>query len=361
MKNNSKKILLIAGVLSVVILALSVNGGNNLFSAQGTYNLIIKTSPVGCTVAVTGVGSKVSDASGIASFSVTDGTYAVSIVKTGFTSVSFSKTVNQSKTIIVVLSALELNKYTLTVNVNPTGSSISIPGQTGTPTSTGMTFSVVAGTYVAAVSKIGYITQTPTIVVSGDTTTAVTLLPMTYTVTISTSPESCIVTFETQTKISTGGVATFTGITAGTYSVQVSKAGYYSQTDSLTVSTDTTKSYSLALITYDLIIGTTPSGCSVTLSGIGTKTSDTGYVTFNNVPPGTYTITASKTGYTTMIRTVTVGSDETINIALNPGEGSESPVPPVPQQKTTNYTLIYVAIATIALVGLLVYLRRRKK
>jgi hypothetical protein len=361
MKEKSTKIILGAAVLAIIIVALSLSSsGTGIFSAQGTYTIIVKTSPVGCNVIVTGVGSKVSDASGIASFSVTDGTYAITVGKEGYTSVSFSKTITQSKTFIVVLSALQLNKYTLTVNVNPTGSTISIPGQTGTTTSTGMTFSLVAGTYVATISKNGYVTQTPTITVAGDMTTTATLLPMTYTVTLSTTPASCIVTFETQTKISTTGTATFTGITAGTYAVQVAKTGYYTQTDSLTISADTTKSYTLQLITYELIIGTTPAGCTVILSGIGTKTSDGGYVTFENVPPGTYTLTASKTGYTTITRTITVGADETINIALAPGENPESPVPPIPQEKPADYMLLFVAIAVISLVAILVYLRRKK-
>ncbi len=59
-------------------------------------------------------------------------------------------------------------------------------------------------------------------------------------------------------------------------------------------------------------------GASVTLSGVGTKTTGTdGVVYFRNVPPGDYTLTVEKEGYYTSTRTISVKNDIDVTVNLN--------------------------------------------
>lgn len=65
------------------------------------------------------------------------------------------------------------------------------------------------------------------------------------------------------------------------------------------------------------------SGATVVLtdsdSDATTKTTDSdGETTFDNVDPGEYTLTCSKSGYTTETQTITVTGDATIDVVLTP-------------------------------------------
>jgi len=189
------------------------------------------------------------------------------------------------------------------------------------------------------------------------------LTPALRTLTINTVPTACNVTIVgTGSKTSTGGSATFSNLALGTYTVIVSKTGYYTSTTGVTITDDRTVTVSLQIIKYDLLVQTIPGGCTVTLSGVGTETSDetTGQVVFEELLPGTYALTVSKFQFNTLTQTITIGENSIITIALSPTEGAEGPIPPIPQQKPADYMLLFIAIAVIILTAILIYLKRKK-
>jgi len=149
------------------------------------------------------------------------------------------------------------------------------------------------------------------------------------------------------------GVASFTGVTEGTVSATISKDGYTSKTESLSVdSTHTSFTVSLVAVTPTSVNisatvtsdGTTPiQGATVVLTD---KTDDTktftgtsgsaGGCTLSNVPLGTYVVTASCEGYENYTGAedleVTVETDSlaiqmtaTTNSEAEPGSGTENP------------------------------------
>lgn len=150
------------------------------------------------------------------------------------------------------------------------------------------------------------------------------------------------------------GVASFTGVTEGTVSATISKDGYTSKTESLSVdSTHTSFTVSLVAVTPTTVNisatvtsdGTTPiQGATVTLtdttdsSKTFTGTSGSaGGCTLSNVPLGTYTVTAECEGYEnyTASEDLTV-TEETDSLAIQmtaetpgsneePGSGTEDP------------------------------------
>lgn len=163
-----------------------------------------------------------------------------------------------------------------------------------------------------------------------------------------------VVIGETTKTTNDSGVASFTGVTEGTVSATISKDGYTSKTESLSVdSTHTSFTVSLVAVTPTTVNisatvtsdGTTPiQGATVTLtdttdsSKTFTGTSGSaGGCTLSNVPLGTYTVTAECEGYEnyTASEDLTV-TEETDSLAIQmtaetpgsneePGSGTEDP------------------------------------
>ena len=72
---------------------------------------------------------------------------------------------------------------------------------------------------------------------------------------------------------------------------------------------------------YTVIVNTDPSYCNVALSGHDDQTSAGGRTVFNNVDPGSHTLTVSKEGYNTNFQTITVDSDEEYDVVLVEASG----------------------------------------
>jgi len=117
-------------------------------------------------------------------------------------------------------------------------------------------------------------------------------------------------------------------VTPGVYTVNVSKPGYYSNSTSATVTGGITTpvDFTLQLI-VGWINGTVTDdsgdeigGASVTADGVSDFTDDTGYYKIEIVP-GTYNLTASKSGYLDDVVfdvSVSDGGTETHNFTLEP-------------------------------------------
>jgi hypothetical protein len=139
------------------------------------------------------------------------------------------------------------------------------------------------------------------------------------------------------TTTNSSGFYQFTGVAPGTYSVTASHSGFFSSTQSATVSSGATTTLNFKLATGGKLAGTVTnssgaaiSGATVAISGgsvptsFTLTTSSTGVYATNFVPVGTYTITVSATGFTTQSKTATVntGQTTTVNFTLSAGGGT---------------------------------------
>ena len=167
---------------------------------------------------------------------------------------------------------------TLSVTTTPTGAKAGVVPLGGGPgiscIATPCTFPPLApGDYTLTVEKAGYetITDTVTIIAGVTTTKSYTLTPSKGTLSITTSPTGATVKVGTETKTSPCNFS----LAPGTYIVTVSKSGYDTITDSITITAGetTTKSYTLTrsevTITFDTKKedGTTLTGVDVWIDG----------------------------------------------------------------------------------------------
>lgn len=126
------------------------------------------------------------------------------------------------------------------------------------------------------------------------------------------------------------GYYRITNVPDGTYTVTASASGYHSASQQVTVSGGSIATANFALTkiqngaisgkVIDAATGSPITGATVT-DGVRTATTDSnGNYTISDVPPGTYTVTASAAGYQSASQTVTVqeGQTSTANFALSP-------------------------------------------
>ena len=138
------------------------------------------------------------------------------------------------------------------------------------------------------------------------------------------------------TQTNASGSYAFTNLSPGSYTVTASATGYQPGSKTTTVNSGATSTVDLALtplVSPGSIVGHVTnsstsaaiSGATVTLTGgQSTQTDATGYYAFNNLAPGSYTVTASATGYQPGIKTTTVnsGGTSTVDFALQPSSVS---------------------------------------
>jgi len=117
-------------------------------------------------------------------------------------------------------------------------------------------------------------------------------------------------------------------VATGTYSLTAAAAGYQSASSTVTVSDATpitqnfaltrTSSGSLSGVVTSAVDGRALAGVTITYFGGTTTTDSTGKYSFAAVAPGTYTVTAARTGWGTVKQnvTITAGSPATLNFQL---------------------------------------------
>jgi hypothetical protein len=130
------------------------------------------------------------------------------------------------------------------------------------------------------------------------------------------------------TTTDTGGYYTLSSVAVGTDSVTVNAAGYAMASAAVNVSSGNTtlQNFTLGSASTGAMSGTVTdastksaiSGATVSYSGGSTTTNPSGVYTLSNVVPGTYTVTASATGYMSGSASVpvTAGTSTTQNFAL---------------------------------------------
>ena len=125
------------------------------------------------------------------------------------------------------------------------------------------------------------------------------------------------------------GIYTLANVTAGNQNITASKSGYLPHTLAATVNPGATSTLNFPLATSGKITvkvvaknGALVSGATITIRGgavattVTGSTSTAGLFTTNWIPVGAYTVTISKTGYTTQSRSTTVSSGVTTSLTV---------------------------------------------
>jgi photosystem II stability/assembly factor-like uncharacterized protein len=343
-------------------LQLPPGPGTGTGTLTGTVVNIANNAPIaGATVSFSG-GSTTTNASGVYQFSgVASGTYNVTAVATGFFAVTESAAVSSGQTTTLNFRLSPGGKIAGTVTDSSgaaiAGASVhifggSIPQNLTLTTNASGAYAtdfISTGSYTIVASASGFATQTKgTNVTAGQTSTVnFTLAAVAATgalngtvVDISNNVpiSGATVSFSGGTTTTDGnGFYQFTNVAPGTYSVTASHSGFFSSTQSATVSSGATTTLNFQLATGGKLAGTVTnssgsaiSGATVMISGgsvptsVTLTTSSTGAYATNFIPVGTYTITVSATGFTTQSKTATVntGQTTTVNFTLSAGGGT---------------------------------------
>jgi len=293
-----------------------------------------------------GSGSDITDASGYYNISIGPGTYSVTANKTGYDNDTKSVTVITGHTssqnfILIVLSPpsnegwLEGYVYKNGTTITIASATITVNGNTTTTTANGhYNISLAADSYIAIASKNGYNSDSKSISITKGQATAQTFylseippesqgwaIGHVY-VSSSTTPVSgatVSITGGSSTITSSGGEYNLT-LAFGSYTITASKTGYYSDSKIVTIITgqETITDFHLRLSPssqtngtiegYVYISGTSIpiNGATIQVQGGPSATTDaTGYYSLS-VSPGTYTLTASKSGHASDTKSVTV-------------------------------------------------------
>ncbi len=231
-----------------------------------------------------------------------------------------------------------------TVSYSGTGPAGPVSGSTTTDAAGQYSAAGIAVTsYSMTAQAAGYQSQSATATVGGGSTTTqnfaltgqATRLSGTVSDASTTRPiAGATVSAGTASAVTdANGAYTIAGLAPGTYTATATASGYTSQSASVTLTAGTTTTQNFALAPNPgAITGTVTdagtaapiSGATVSYSGGSTTTNSSGVYTLANVTEGSYSVTASATGYTNQSRTVTVGPGATAtqNFALTPPNGA---------------------------------------
>ncbi|MEA2633982.1 MAG: large repetitive protein [Chloroflexota bacterium] len=303
-------------------------------------------------------GSATTDGAGhysIGGIAVTS--YSMTAQTGGYQSQSATATVGGGSTTTQNF-ALTSQATTLTGTVTDASTARPIPGATvsaGTSNATTNGSGVYSisglapGAYTATTTATGYASQSASVTMTAGATTtqnfALAPNPGTITGTVTDSGSTAPIAGATvsygggSTTTDGSGSYTLANVAEGSYTVTASATGYAGQSRTVTVGPGATATQNFALTPPNGAItgtvtnattGTPISGATVAYSGGSTTTNGSGQYTLSSVSPGTYSVTASASGYSSMTQSVTVGSGQTatanFGLRLAPlfGDGFES-------------------------------------
>jgi len=339
----------VAGQITVVDFTLSVIPG----AISGVVRDSANNPVSGATVSTTPGGyTALTNTSGQYTISnVPPGTYTVQASKSGYGTVTRSNVqvvFNQTTTVNftfppapgtisgVVRDSANNPISAVTVSTTPGGYTAF------TNTSGQYTISnVPPGTYTVEAYKSGYgsVTQSNVQVVSNQTTTVNFTFStgsgtITGTVRDSASNPLSGVTVRTvgasfSAVTNQSGQYTLSNVPAGTYTLEASKSGYVTQTQSnvqVVANQTTTVNFTL-IANLGQITGTVRDGCNTPIGGATVRTTTGGYTattaqdgsyTISNITGGTYTVEASKDGFITQtVANVSVNAGQSTQVNFN--------------------------------------------
>ncbi|BBB90376.1 carboxypeptidase regulatory-like domain-containing protein [Methylomusa anaerophila] len=354
-----------ATILTIGVSA-SVSGTIALTIQPGNADITVTdgTNPLsGATVSVTVNGTAQTastNSAGVASFTnIPTGTYAFTAAMAGYTSnTAANVAITNGATASAAISLTRQTgnaSITVTDGTNPlSGATVSVTvngtAQTASTNSAGVASftNIPTGTYAFTAAMAGYASNTAANVAITNGATATAAISLTrqtgnasITVTDGANPlsgatVSVTVNGSVQTATTNGsGVASFANIPSGTYTFTASKSEYNDNTVSVTITSGGTAAAAVALarqtgnVNITVTDGANPLSSvtvSVTVNGsLQTATTNgSGVANFSNIPTGTYTFTASKSGYNSNTASVAVasGSPAAATVALTRQTGN---------------------------------------
>jgi phosphatidylinositol-3-phosphatase len=310
----------------------------------------------GATVSYSG-GSTTTDSSGNYTLSnVVPGTYTVTASATGHASRSstVSVTSGNTATLNFQLTPTVPGAITGQVTDSATGAAIAgatvsySGGSTTTDSSGNYTLSNVApGSYTVTASAAGHTSRSSTVsVTSGNTATLnfqltpVNNTPGAITGQVTDSSTGAAIVGATvsysggSTTTNSTGSYMLSNVAPGTYTVTASATGYTSLSSTVSVTSGNTATVNFQLNPLpvntpgtikgrvtNITTGGAVSGATVSFSGGSTTADSSGNYSFSNVTPGTYSVTATHTGYFAVTHSAVLasGATVTLNFAMATG------------------------------------------
>ena len=215
---------------------------------------------------------------------------------------------NEVKQIYYRNEVMWAKKSTLTIQPTPSFATVTFAPIPDSQVS-GNSITTYYGTNITyTVAQSGYVTKTESTILLDDIILPVSLMNQ-YTFTINPTPSNATVVLSAPGTTQVGNSILVNP--GDTVSYSVSKTGYVTQSNSIVVNSTQTLPITLILQTYTLTVEPNPTDATVTFS--------TGTVSGNNctVNYGTQvTYTVSKANYATQSGTVTVLSNQTIQVQL---------------------------------------------
>ena len=210
---------------------------------------------------------------------------------------------------------VNLSREHVTLRVIPTPSDATVTITDGTNTQTGVGTQLLEVNYGAnvdwSVTKTGYQSDSGTISnIQANQDLPVEILEL-CTLTVNPTPVDATVVLSATGFSQVGNQITVTRGTSVTWTV--SKSGYNTRTDTLTVNASQTLNISLITTYCTLTIVPTPSDATVVLTASGATQSGNAITVLNGT---TVTYTVSKTNYVTQTNSLALTYDRTLNIDL---------------------------------------------
>lgn len=343
-RNNGKAVVAVAGVTAVVVGIILLN--NKSTTTQATLSGTVMSGEIGGGVIA---GAKVNIAGKLATTGTT-GKFTMTGLKIGEVTATITATGFITYTTPVTLKAgLNTKTFLLFKTVTTAGLSGKVTNINNGAAVSGVTVTVAsksaitdfngnysitglsAGTFNYMFDKPFYRTKTGTVVlVAGANTLDMTMNNLgtanihvqdIYDYTPIAGATVVVTSFPTKIT-DTNGIVNLTNVPAGNYSGTTTKTGYNTIDFSFTIQPEMTVDVNVQLTKQNVTTGKVSgsvidpagngiSGASVNVGGYVTTTSILGGYSID-VPPGTYTATASKTGYQSSSKTITVHTGDAI-------------------------------------------------
>ena len=302
-----------------------------------TFSVTDGSNPLqGATVSIDGESDITTDASGIATIELTNGTYDYTVSLANYDTVTGSFTIADATETVDVVMTLSIYTATFTVTdgANPLlGATVSITGESDLTTDASgiATIDLPNGTYDYSVSLDGYDTVTGSFTVAdGPESIDVTMSETTYTATFSVTDGSnplqgATVSIDGESDITTdaSGIATI-DLPNGTYDYTVSLANYDTVTGSFTITdatetVDVVMTLSIYTATFTVTDGANPLlGATVSITGESDLTTDASGIATIDLPNGTYDYSVSLDGYDTVTGTFAIAdTPESIDVVMS--------------------------------------------
>ena len=296
---------------------------------------------------------------GYVSYSGLDyGSYTFSASKSGYYGNSGTATIsgyNPTPSITIYLTPIEeeeeddtvYGSITVYVYDADTGSTISGASVSGAGTTKSTNYygytsysGLDTGSYYFTASKSGYSSSSGSTTITTSNTSRTVYIYLTPEVIVPTTGSITVYVKNAETgsyisgatisgdrsgTTNSSGYKSFSGLNFGSYSFTASKSGYYAGSGSATISSSSTSksvtiyltpiptSGTITVYVKDASTGAAISGASVSGGGVSGSTNNSGYVSFSGLSFGSYTFSASKSGYSSGSGSASISTSATTN------------------------------------------------